>query len=330
MRASSLVSSIHTSLDSGVPLFIWGAPGGGKTSLVESVAAERGLELRTVRLAQLDPVDVRGIPSVADGCTRWNAPDWLPTTGGGILFLDEFPQGAPSVQNAFGQLLPGAGGGGRLGDYVLPPEWRIIAAGNGENDRCATNRLPGHIKLRFSHVSLDTDLDDWCKWALSHGVHVPVVAFCRFRPALLHAYNAQSTERAFPSPRTWEYASRILKANPPAEIEYELLSGTVGEGAAAELVAFLRIYRSLPSPDAVLLDPAGAPVPEDPATLYALTGALSRKASDATIDRLCAYADRLPAEFSVLLVRDCIQSCPSAASSAGFIRWASSHADVLI
>lgn len=148
----------------------------------------------------------------------------------------------------------------------------------------------------------------------------------------IHSVNTPYTHRhrkAFPSPRSWAFASKILGVQPDAGVEYDLLAGTIGEGAAAELTGFLRVFRQLPSPDAVLMTPDTAAVPDDPATLYALCGALARKASAANFDRVTDYAKRLPAEFSVLLIKDAITRTPACQHSQGFVAWTAEHGDVL-
>jgi hypothetical protein len=123
--------------------------------------------------------------------------------------------------------------------------------------------------------------------------------------------------------------SKLLAAGLDPEIELESIGGVVGEGAAAEFVGFLRLYRSLPSPDAIIMNPASADVPSDPATLYAICGALSRKSNLNNIDRVLTYSDRLPIEFNVLLVRDAVRACPVVQSSAACISWFSKHSDII-
>jgi hypothetical protein len=95
-------------------------------------------------------------------------------------------------------------------------------------------------------------------------------------------------------------------------------------------LGFLKIYRELPDPDAVLVDPAGSPVPADPAALYAICGALSRKSSVNNFGRVVQYGGRLPVEFSVLLVRDSVKLHPEVQKSRAFIEWSSVNSQVLI
>ena len=326
MKSSQIADALDVAIRARRPAFIWGPPGVGKSQVVAQAAARRSLELRDLRTADRDPVDMRGLPTIDGDATRWTLPDFFPTSGAGILFLDEFPQAAPAVQNTLSQLILDR----RLDGRMLPPEWYVVAAGNREADRAATYRMPTHLKNRFLHLDFDVDLDDWTTWALGAGIMPELVAFLRFRPALLHSFDPAKNERAFPTPRAWEITSDLLKQAPGPALEFDLIRGTVGEGAAAELAGFLRVMRDLPSVDFILMNPATAPVPADPAALYALAGALAHKSSDANFGRVLEYAGRLPVEFQVLTVRDATRKHPETQHTAAFIAWAAKNSNVLI
>jgi MoxR-like ATPase len=326
MKPSSIKTALITAINANRPAFLWGAPGVGKSDIVRQVAEATSRHIADIRAVLLDPVDLRGLPSIQNGRAHWCPPAFLPTEGSGILFLDELNAAPPSVQAACYQLVLDR----KLGEYQVPPGWWIVAAGNNETDRAVTNRMPSALRNRFVHLNFEADLDDWVAWALQAGIMTEVIAFLRYKPGLLHDFDPKRDDKAFPSPRSWHFASDILQALPDASTEFELLKGTLGEGAAAELYGFLRIFRDLPNPDAILLNPESAVVPKDPATLYALTGALARKASEQTMERLVTYAGRLPAEFSVMLIRDCQAQNPQVANTRAYIQWTSDHKDVLI
>lgn len=328
MKASQIKKALDTCIESKRPAFIWGPPGVGKSQVIRQVAEERGAQFKDVRALLLDPVDLRGLPYInGDGRSHWATPEFLPKDGNGIILWDELNAAPSLVQASLYQLILD----NKCGEYSMPDTWYQVAAGNRETDRAVTSRMPSALANRFVHLNFEVDLDEWVSWALASGVHTMVISFLRFRPGLLHSFDpARNTEKAFPTPRSWEFVSNILTNRPSPEIEYELFQGTVGEGAAAEFVGFLKIARELPNPDVILMNPDAAPVPEDPAALYAICGALSHRASDQTIDRLIKYANRLPDEFSVLMVRDCVKNVPEVASSRAFIEWASKHKEVLI
>jgi hypothetical protein len=326
MKPSDVTRALNVLIDARQPAFLWGPPGIGKSAIVRDIAGARSLELRDIRAVLLDPVDLRGLPHVnGDGRAHWCIPDFLPREGAGILFLDELNAAPQLVQAACYQLILDR----KLGEYSMPDGWLIIAAGNRETDRAVTSRMPSALANRFVHLSIEPDLDDWVAWALGAGMPIELIAFLRFRPAMLHAFDPSRNEKAFPTPRSWEFVGRIMAAGPAEELRYDLFTGTVGEGAAAELLGFLRIFESLPSPDAVLLNPMSMDVPQDPAILYALAGALVRRVSDTTADNLFTFAGRLSAEFSVLLVKDTLRAYPQYANTRGYIDWSVNHHDVL-
>jgi hypothetical protein len=325
MKPTRITEGVLRCIKAKEPVFIWGAPGVGKSQVVRNIADQLKYELIDVRAVLLDPVDLRGLPMVVDGVAKWCPPAFLPTKGKSILFLDELNAAPPLVQAACYQLILDR----KLGEYTLPKDCVIVAAGNRESDRAVVSRMSSALANRFVHLNFDVDLEEWTAWALDAGVQTEIIAFLRFRPELLHKFNPQSNERAFPTPRSWEFCSKIMGAD-ASPLDLDLAGGIVGEGAATELMAFLNIYRNLPDPDAVLLNPEKAVVPEDPATLYAMCGALAHRAGDQTVTNLVKYANRLPAEFSVLLMTDVIRREPKLVKTRAFIDWSSKHADVLI
>ena len=306
------------------PVFIWGSPGTGKSSVVNQLAIELGIALRDIRALLLDPVDLRGLPFVGkDGRSQWATPEFLPQDGAGILFLDELNAAPAMVQASCYQLVLDR----RLGEYRLPEGWAIVAAGNRDSDRAATTRMPTPLRNRFVHIDFEVDVQEWSDWAIKANVRPEVIAFIRFRPELLSAFDRDAN--AFPSPRSWEFVSRILNSRPNSSAEHELIAGAVGTGAATEFSAFLRMFRELPNIDSILLNPTQEPVPENAAAQYAVASALARCASDTNFDRICLYLNRLPTEFRVLCVRDATLRQPAIRSTAGYIRFAVENHHVL-
>jgi hypothetical protein len=208
----------------------------------------------------------------------------------------------------------------KLGEYTLPKDWAIVAAGNRDSDRSVTTRMPTPLRNRFVHLEFEIDLQEWSEWAIQNGIRAEVVAFLRFRPELLSVFDRDAN--AFPSPRSWEFISRILYSAPSPFIEHELFAGSVGTGAATEFSAFLRIFRELPNIDAILLNPLKEPVPENAAAQYAVATGLARCASDINFDRVCAYLDRMPTEFRVLCVRDASLRQPAIRHTRSYTQWA--------
>jgi len=327
MTPKQIKASLRTLIPIKQPVFLWGAPGVGKSQVVSQVAEELGRELVDIRAVLLDPVDLRGLPSVGgDGTAHWCPPSFLPTEGEGILFLDELNAAPPLVQAACYQLVLDR----KVGEYTLPDGWTVVAAGNRESDRAVTHRMPSALANRFVHLDFSVDANAWLEWADEKGLPEEIRAFIRFRPNLLHDFDPKKNEKAFPSPRSWEFAARIMASTPDPDVELSLLKGTVGPGAAAEFAGFSRMFRQLPDPDAVINHPSTANVPEEPATLYALCEALAKRAGDETAESIIAYASRLPSEFGVLLVRDAVKTHRGVVESPAFSRWATANSDVLL
>lgn len=324
MRPSEAAEAMAKVVKVKQPLFVWGPPGAGKSAVTRNVSKTLNMNLIDLRLSLLDAVDLRGFPHMRENRMHFATPVFLPTEGEGILFLDEMNAAPPAVQASAYQLVLDR----RIGEYELPDGWAIIAAGNRETDQGVTYTMAAPLANRFVHIDFDVHFDDWRAHAVSANFRPEVVNFINYRPGLLMDFDPD--KRSFPTPRSWEFVSRILDQQQSTVVERALISGAVGEGAAAEFAGFLKIYRNLPNPDAVLMNPRKADVPTDLATLYALCGALSERASEANFDRLVEYANRLKPEFQVLVVRDSVVRNKELSHTAAFSDWAIQNASVLI
>lgn len=312
---------INALIDLDKPVFIWGAPGIGKSDLAREIAKERNVPLVDFRAVLLDPVDLRGIPSVDGGITRWNPPSFLPDAARdglqGLLFIDELNAAPPMVQAALFQLVLDR----KLGEYTLPEGWRVVAAGNRQSDRAAAQRMPSALANRFAHVELEADVPAWCAWAAANGIRPELIAFLRFRPALLHDMPKGADLRAFPTPRAWAAVSKALDLAP--KLIFSVASSLVGEACASEFKGFLDVYKNLPRIDAIINDPTGTIVPLEPSARYAIAAALSRAASHANFAAIVQYLARMPtAEFSVMAITDATRRDPALKDAPGFAQWA--------
>jgi hypothetical protein len=268
----------------------------GKSSVVRQAARAAGLGMVDLRAVLLDPVDLRGLPRIHNGSALWCPPAFLPRGGRGVLFLDELAQAPPLVQAACLQLTLDR----QLGEYALPEEWSVVAASNRQADRAGSHRLISPLLTRFVHLDLEVSHDDWQEWAAQTGIAPEVRSFLRYRPILLFQFDPLAAARAFPTPRSWEFVSQVLSYT-PAELMHAVVAGCVGEGPAAEFTGFLRLCRELPDLDAILTSPGTAPVPTEPAVLYALAGALAeccRRGDQALLAAFVTYAGQLPDDLT--------------------------------
>jgi len=288
------------------PTWLHGKPGIGKTDIVNQVCEKLGLRMwRFPPTVTLDPVDVRGLPTVENGQTVWARPDLWPSDPdwSGVVFLDELPQGSVAVQSSLMQAVQCR----RIGDMKIPDGAIFVAAGNRQEDRAGANRVITPLANRFLHLDVDVDPQQWQLWAVQNGVHSDVRGYLSYRPGNLDTFDPKTDARAFATPRSWVAASRLVEGEGvPEHLLYSLVAGLVGEGPSAEFLAFRQIRKELPDRAEIWKNPRKAPVPtKDPQILYALVTALaddSRTVED--LEPLAIYGLRLPGDFSGVLMRD--------------------------
>lgn len=372
MRPTEIVIGLNRLNEIQLPGMIWGTPGIGKSSVIHQIGVEQNRKVYDIRLALLDPTDLRGIPFYNP---QTNSAEWAPSSilpkelphgtmvhkeetkgedgmirvvptikyetkkdgtvepyidipdhikaeiardQNAILFLDEINAAPPVIQAASYQLVLDR----RIGEYKLPDGVSIIGAGNGEGDKAVTFKMPTPLLNRFVHMDFEVHFEDWHDWAVTTGkVEPDVVGFLNFKKGLLNKFEPNSKSRGFPTPRSWQFASKILTPNIPEAVLRSLIGGSVGEGAAIEFMKFREIHLSLPDPGDVL-DGKVAPQ-KDPglSASYAMITSLSFELRDRYeklgkskefLDMAAQYFDFIHAsyksEFCVMGVRDTLKN----------------------
>lgn len=322
------------------PAMLWGPPGVGKSQMVAQVAAKYEVPVIDIRLSQMEPSDLRGIPFRVGEHVEWAVPSMLPHADRhgpkGILFLDEITSAPPSVSAAAYQLILDR----RLGAYEVPKHWAIFAAGNRQGDRGVTYTMPAPLANRFSHFEVETHLDDWATWAYNNGIDERIIAFLRFRPELLFDFDPAHNPVAFPSPRSWEFAHRALqKFDDQPALLTGALQACVGPAAGIELKAFVDNLDKMPDLDAITQGEE-VPVPSEVDLQYAVATALVgralrvRESPEASVvhGHILNYAKRFrQREMGVMLVSDMYRAIgPEIFSVPQFSQWAQSVSDVLL
>lgn len=277
MKLSDAYKIVKNSVQMNTPVMLWGAPGIGKSSLIHQISAELGRNALDLRLAQLEPTDLRGVPMPNRDTSRadWYLPQFWPdratedttrevTTvgedgnevtetvsvpagcglnGPGVVFLDEIEKAPVSVKNASLQLVLDR----MIGTYKLPDDWAIVAAGNREEDGAFSGPLGAALANRMIHLDIEPDVEAWAAWARNNGVADDIIGFLHFRQDLLYK---QTDDHAFPSPRSWVMASELVKSVKSQRDQKDLLSASVGKGAASEYVVWANVYRNV-DPDKI-------------------------------------------------------------------------------
>jgi len=326
-----LYTNIEILLESDTPLFIHGSPGIGKSDIVAQVAQSKGLELVDIRLSQMDPVDLRGVPSIKNEQTLWMPPVFFPKDkdSKGILFLDELNSAPPSVQAAIYQLVLNR----EMGEYKLPKGWRIICAGNRLSDRGVVFRLPSPLVNRMVHLHVEARFEDFKLFALQSEFHHFVIGFLSFRPDLLSSEPLLEDDAnpAFATPRSYNMLSNILKKSKDINAITAIIYGTIGYSAGMEFLSYVKVYEELPNINAIY-EGEYPEVPNQPALLYALVSALVEyyKGSDAHKEHLFAFSEMLPTEFKIMLIKDVIVKDESLALHSAFNEWVEKYGDYII
>lgn len=258
------------------PILIHSSPGVGKSSIVREVAQKLGIGFVDVRLAEMESVDIRGLPSVDKdhGVMKWNAPDFWPRdpSSKGIIFLDELTSCDKSCQVAAYELILDR----KIGDfYKVPDGWYIVSAGNLTTDRAVAMTLSSALSNRFLHVELDVDYVQWCKWATMHDVHPSVTGFIQYRPMALFNMEKENLERGWPSPRSWERVSQMTKIYGGNEdMLRKIVYGLVGPAKGVEYIEFHRLNKSFDNIIDMLYGRAPIKVPEKNDQIYAMCSTL--------------------------------------------------------
>ena len=328
MNHTQLFEALDILVKAGRPAYIQGPPGCGKTAGVQQFGASIGRKVYTDSAAIMDPTDAKGLPGLDKDTktAKWFPPHLIHILSAEpcVYFLDDLVVAPPLVQASLYRLMLDR----CIGDIQLPDHVYVCAAGNRAIDAAAVNQMPTPMRNRLVHLTVDPELNSWCRWAVSANVHVAVIAFLRLRPELIYKFD--KTCYAFPTLRSWGFVSDIVHQNPSAALLMDLVSGCVGEAAAIEFCSFYSMYKSMPSLDHIITNPGTAEVPTNPAVLYAVSTALGRRASQNNMDAVVQYACRMPAEFSILTVTDAARRDVTVTKTRAYITWAVNNQDVLM
>lgn len=283
------------------PVFLWGPPGIGKSEVVSDITDELGGYMVDLRMAQMEPTDIRGIPyfNKENGKMDWAEPVDLPSAELAaqypivVLFLDEMNSAPPAVQAAGYQLILNR----RVGKYKLPDNVVIVAAGNRDSDKGVTYRMPMPLANRFVHIEMKPDFASWQAWAVNKNIHRDVVGYLSFAKQDLYDFNAKSSSRAFATPRSWSFVSdMVANEDVPSgdatmldklagSLDYDtllnLVAGSVGEGLAAKFMAHRKYASKMPNPADILTGKVKDLQVKEVSAMYSLTISMCYELRDA-------------------------------------------------
>lgn len=260
------------------PVMLRGAPGVGKSTITRTVAEKLGIGFIDIRLAEMEPVDLRGlpVPNKDQKSVEWFVTGDLPRdpNSKGILLFDELTSADKSLQVASYELILDR----RLGNlYHLPDGWFIVAAGNRTKDRAVATTMSSALANRLMHFELEPNSEDWGQWAVAHDIHPSVTGFINFRPGLLFKMDSQNLEQGWPSPRSWERVSHVIPMFQDNEdILRKVVYGLIGNNVGVEFMEFHRINKNFTNVLDMMLDPnAEIVIPKKADECYAMCAAIS-------------------------------------------------------
>jgi hypothetical protein len=269
------------------PVFLWGPPGIGKSEVVSEITEELGGFMIDLRMAQMEPTDIRGIPFFNKdlGKMDWAPPIDLPDEELAskypiiCLFLDEMNSAAPAVQAAGYQLTLNRA----VGKYKLPDNVVIVAAGNRDSDKGVTYRMPMPLANRFLHIEMRPDFTSWQNWAVNKGIHKDVVGYLSFAKQDLYDFDSKSSSRAFATPRSWCFVSDLLNDEEDTDSDtlFNLVAGSVGEGLAVKFMAHRKVAGQMPEPSDILAGKVKELRVKEVSAMYSLTISMCYELKDA-------------------------------------------------
>ena len=336
MRASDISIVASELIAQRLPLFIWGAPGIGKSSIIKKIAKDENLNFIDLRLSLLDPTDLKGIPFF-DAKSRegvWAKPSFLPKEddiSNGILFLDEINTAPPAVQASAYQLILDR----RVGEYILPDGWSIVAAGNRQSDRGVIYKMPPPLANRFVHFDMEVDFDDWKVWAYRQNIDLSIIAFLEYDKSMLFRFDPKTNQKSFATPRSWEFVDTIIQSNIPPNLLLDSISGAVGKEVAIGYISFKDIVDRLPNLN-YILDGTTTTLEsyDDPKVMIAisigLVNLLKQSSDTIHIDRVLEFSLEIPSEYAIMLVRDMQYNSIVVENSSIWDRWVEKFAYLLV
>lgn len=334
VKPSQATSMIDKAIRAKLVPMMQGSPAVGKSSIVHQIAKGYGLKVIDMRLSQCDPTDLLGFPTITGDRAGYRPMDTFPIEGdkipdgynGWLLFLDEFNSAPPSVQAAAYKLVLDR----MVGKYHLHKNVAIVCAGNLETDNAIVQPMSTALQSRLVHLELVVDSREWADWAATAGIHHHITSYINFKPGNLYTFKSDHTDKTYASPRTWEFAHRILQVTEDGDKDrLPLLAGALSEGVAREFMGFIKIADEVPKIAQIEANPEGIKVPEEPSYLFALTGAISHNASMDNFDALMKYIKRIPIEFQVVCLRETIRRNKAMLSQRSVQQWITSSAHEL-
>jgi len=236
-------------------LMVLGPTGVGKSEVMHQIAHSYGMQVIDVRLLLWSLTDLKGIPypDATHTYTKWLINDVLPRVDrdgeAGILLLEELNAATKNVQAAAYQLTLDR----KIGDYVLPDMWHIVATGNREQDNGVYTTPPAPLADRFEILEVEVDFEAWRDYAVNVGINPIVVGYLSANRTALYTFKPEnSAELVFATPRSWEAVSKLLDVELTNEVQRIKIEGNIGQAETAAFLKYMKNSKLLPDVEVIL------------------------------------------------------------------------------
>jgi hypothetical protein len=307
MNTVSVKKSIKDCMKANLVPFVVGSPGIAKSAIVAEIAKEEDMILVDLRLAQMDAVDIGGLPYPEEeyGTFSYYTLDMFPVKGlvdkpkrDVLILLDELSSCTPDVQvSAYALILDR-----KVGNHYLHDNVYLVAAGNKDTDRAVTSPMSTALVSRLVHLELDLDTESWLDWARGK-VDDRIISFITYRPDLLSTFSdfEQEDTLTYAVPRTYEMLSKLLKNIPTISYNsLELFNGVIGAKASQAFVTFCKVYSDIPAYKDIVESPRDIAVSERGDINSAIVTVLNSQVRRTDINKVTLYVNRMPIEYQVV------------------------------
>lgn len=303
-----------------------GSPGCGKSQVAYQIARKHKLKIIDLRLSQCDPTDLLGFPNIIGKKAGYVPMETFPIEGdaipegyvGWMLFLDEFNSASPAVQAAAYKLVLDR----MVGSHHLHKNVAIVCAGNLETDNAIVQPMSTALQSRLIHLELVVDHVEFCNWAEEAGFDHRITDQIKFKPGNLFTFKPDHTDKTYACPRTWEFVNKLLKIVDVTDKDaLPLFSGALSEGIAREFLMYCKIYKELPTMEAVRKNPRNIAIPTEPSIMYAMTGSLASNADKENLNDLMVYIQRIPMEFQAVTIKETLRRKSELLAHSAIQKW---------
>ena len=350
MNLTTLARELPAFYQSGKCLYLRSGPGRGKTTtIIDSIpniatAVGKNLGIVVISGPLLTPSDAVGylVPTrVEDRIeSKYTQPFWWVTSegkrleeyDGGVIFIDEADKMDIDVKKVVGEMALS----GRCGPHKLPKGWVVWMAGNRAGDRSGSTKELDHLINRRNEIDVTDDLASWEMWCIKRGVHHTIIAFGVGNPHIVFPDGAPEKQGPFCTPRSLVEAADLLvtlSGNASElrtdETAVEFTAGMIGNAAAAQLFATIRLESETPKLETIISNPGSAKIPGAPDAQMLTCYKLAALATEATLAPIVTYMQRLPADFAVTFAKALVTRIPAFGAKKPMIDWCIANASLM-